>query len=406
MNFSLEQILIIFGILLLSSVFASKISFKLGIPTLILFISIGMLAGSQGIGGLKFENYHFAQYIGESSLIIILFAGGLGTEWQKIRPILSEGLLLSSLGVLLTTLSLGTFAWFLLGSFSSIDLGTKGITWIEALLIGAIVSSTDAAAVFSVLKSAQVKLKNNLQPLLELESGSNDPIAILLVTQIVDILIHGDFSLASLIINLVIQISLGLIFGYGWGIIMVQIIRSIRLNAEGLYLVCSLALLFLTYGTTSYCQGNPFLAIYISGIVLRYYKVKNYNLITSFHEGLSWLMEITMFLMLGLLVFPSSLLSIAPISIVLGLFLLLVARPLSVFICLIYKKYTTSEKLFISWVGLRGAVPIILSLIPIMSGVENAEQIFNIMFFLVIISILIQGLSLAPMAKFLKVISR
>ncbi len=405
-NLSIEQLCLIFGILILASVFASKIASRLGVPALLLFLLIGILSGSEGIGGIDFESYGISKYVADSALLIILFSGGLDTKWREIRPILKEGLVLSTVGVGITAVLVGSFAWFILGSFSTFNLGVEGITWTQGLLLGAIVSSTDAAAVFSVLKSSNIKLNNNLQPLLELESGSNDPTAILLTTSIIGVLAQGVFNPTAIILNLILQIIIGTTLGYGSGLLMVWVINRIRLSSDGLYPVCAFGLLLLTFSVTSFCYGNPFLAVYIAGIVFSNSNALKKDLIISFHDGLSWLMEITMFLTLGLLVFPSELLSNIHIGIAIALFLILVARPISVFSCLApFPKYKQSDKLFVSWVGLRGAVPIVLSIMPIVQDFDYADNIFNVVFFLVIISVLIQGLSLVPMAKFLKVIN-
>ncbi|WPF89407.1 potassium/proton antiporter [Cyanobacterium aponinum AL20118] len=402
---SIEELFLIFGILILASVFASKIASRLGVPALLLFLLIGILSGSQGVGGIDFESYGVSQYVADSALVIILFSGGLDTKWRQIRPIIKEGLLLSTLGVCITAVLVGSFAWLILGSFSSFNLGVNGISWTEGLLLGAIVSSTDAAAVFSVLKSSNIRLKNNLQPLLELESGSNDPTAILLATSIIGVLAQGVFNPTVIIFSLLLQILIGSFFGYYGGLLMVWVINRIQLASDGLYPVCAFGLLLMIFSITAFARGNPFLAVYIIGIVFSNSNVLKKELIISFHDGLSWLMEITMFLTLGLLVFPSDLLSNISVGIAIALFLILIARPISVFLCLApFSKYKQADKLFVSWVGLRGAVPIVLSIMPITQGFEYADQIFNLVFFLVIISVLIQGLSLTPMARFLKVI--
>ena len=261
---SFEYILIVAGLLLLISVFASKVANKFGIPALLLFLFIGMLAGSEGIGGLSFENYNLAKTIGDLALIFILFTGGLETEWKSIRPVLVQGLIMSTLGVALTMFFLGTFAWFMLGSFSSVMVGSDGINWVDGLLLGAIISSTDAAAVFSILKSSNLKLKGNLQPLLELESGSNDPMAVLLTTTLVNIVKTGDVSFLNLGITLIAQLAIGIIGGYGFGRLMTWIINNIKVNAQGLYPVISLGQVLLTYSVITLLQGNGFLGVYIA----------------------------------------------------------------------------------------------------------------------------------------------
>ncbi len=403
---SFEYILIAIGLLLLISAFASKLANKFGVPALLLFLFIGMLAGSEGIGGLSFENYDIAKTIGDLALIFILFTGGLETEWKSIRPVLVQGLIMSTVGVALTMFFLGTFAWFMLGSFSSVMVGSDGINWIEGLLLGAIISSTDAAAVFSILKSSNLKLKGNLQPLLELESGSNDPMAVLLTTTLVNIVKTGDISFLNLGITLVAQLVIGIIGGYGFGRLMNWIINNIKVNAQGLYPVISLGQVLLTYSVITLLQGNGFLGVYIAGMVLGNSNFTYKKTILDFHDAISWLMQIGMFLLLGLLVFPSQLITVAPIAVIIALFLMFVARPLTVLIGLAISPYNNTEKLFISWVGLRGAVPIILAISPIAVGISDAKTLFNVVFFIVLISVSIQGFSLGPAARWLKLENR
>ena len=397
----IEKIFIVIGILLLLSIISCKVSIKLGVPALLLFMTVGMLAGSEGIGGIEFDDPLLAKSIGDLALTLILFSGGLDTQWRQIRPVLWKGLTLSTIGVVITMLLLGSFAWFLLGSFSSFDIGTKGITWLEGLLLGAIVSSTDAAAVFATLRSSNLVLKGNLQPLLELESGSNDPMAVLLTTSILGILTTSDASIINLGLSLIQQLFFGSVFGYGFGLGAVWVVNHLRLPSQGLYPIASLALALLTFGVTAVFSGNGFLAVYIAGLVLGNRPLINKEIILSFHDALAWLMQIAMFLILGLLVFPSQLLPLAGVAVTMSLFLMFVARPLSVFLCLIGNQVSFREKLFISWVGLRGSVPIILATFPVIAGIAQADRIFNLVFFLVLTSVLIQGLSLAVVARWL-----
>ncbi len=399
---SFESILMAVGFLLLISAFASKLANKFGVPVLLLFLLIGMLAGSEGIGGLHFENYEIAKTIGDLALIFILFTGGLETKWKSIRPVLVQGLILSTVGVALTMFFLGSFAWFMLGSFSSLMVGSDGINWVDGLLLGAIISSTDAAAVFSILKSSNLSLKGNLQPLLELESGSNDPMAVLLTTTLVNIVQTGDVSFLNLGITLIAQLTIGIIGGYGFGRLMNWIINNIKLNAQGLYPVISIGQVLLTYSLITLLQGNGFLGVYVAGMVLGNSHFSYKSTILDFHDDISWLMQIGMFLLLGLLVFPSQLIAVAPIAVIIALFLMFVARPLSVMIGLAMSPYNNSEKLFISWVGLRGAVPIILAISPIAVGIPDAKTLFNVVFFIVLISVSIQGFSLGATAQWLK----
>ena len=399
---SFELLCITAGVLILISIYASKLSSKIGIPALLLFLLIGMLSGSEGIGGLQFDNYELAKTIGDIALIFILFAGGLDTQWKRIRPVLGQGLVLSTIGVVLSMLFFGTFAWFLLGTYASIEVGFNGITWLEGLLLGAIVSSTDAAAVFSILRSSNLGLKGNLQPLLELESGSNDPMAVLLTTTLLGMLSVANISSVELLTSLVVQLGVGVAVGTVAPLFMAWVVHRIGLEIKALYPVSMMARALLIYGITTALSGNGFLAVYVAGIVFGNRPFPQKQSILDFHEGIAWLMQIVMFLVLGLLVVPSQLLPIAPISIALGLFLIFVARPLSVLSSLMRTNYSPKEKLFISWVGLRGAVPIILAIAPISAGVEDSEVIFNMIFFVVLLSVTIQGFTLSPAAKYLK----
>ncbi|AFZ02418.1 potassium/proton antiporter [Calothrix sp. PCC 6303] len=400
-----EQLFIIAGVLLLASIFASKAAIKFGIPALLLFLGIGMLAGSEGIGGIYFDDPRLTQLIGTLALTLILFAAGLDTEWQRIRPVFAKGLILATVGVIITAIIVGLFAWFILGSFSSFNVGLQGITWQQGLLLGAIVSSTDAAAVFSILRASNLNLKGNLQPLLELESCSNDPMAVLLTVELVKIIITSNTSPITFGLSLMQQLVVGMILGYGAGRGIVWVLNNLRLSSQGLYPVATLALVLLTSGVTTVVGGNGFLAVYIAGIVMGNYKFTCQETIISFHDGLSWLMQIIMFLVLGLLVFPSQLLPIAWIGLTIALFLIFVARPISVFLCLLPFRLNVREKIFLSWGGLRGAVPIVLATFPLAARISDASQLFNVVFFVVLISVLSQGLSLTPVARWLGLIN-
>ncbi|MGK7909538.1 MAG: potassium/proton antiporter [Synechococcus sp.] len=397
-----EFLCIVVGILLLTSVYASILSNKFGVPSLLLFLLIGMLSGSEGLGGIHFENYVAANAIGNVALIFILFSGGLGTQWQRIRPVIGQGLVLSTVGVVLTMVIFGTFTWFILGSFSSFAIGFNGISWGEGLLLGAIVSSTDAAAVFSVLRTSNLELKGNLQPLLELESGSNDPMAVLLTTTLVSTLTAANASAVELLSTFLLQFGVGAAVGIGGGYVMSWFANRLHLDTKALYPVLMMARALLIYGIAAALQGNGFLAVYLAGVVFGNRPLRQKQSIVEFHEGIAWLMQIVMFLVLGLLVFPSQLLAIAPIAVALALCLMFVARPLSVLLSMVLTKYLPPEKLFISWVGLRGAVPIILAIAPIAAGIQDARVIFNVVFFIVLVSVTIQGFTLAPVARSLK----
>ncbi|WP_347273162.1 potassium/proton antiporter [Candidatus Kuenenia sp.] len=390
MTLTTENLLLIGSILLLLSILASKTTGKLGVPALIIFLAVGMLAGSDGIGGIHFDNPNLAQSLGAIALTFILFSGGLETKWESVKPVLWQGVTLSTLGVLLTAVSLGFFISYI-----------SGFTLTEGLLIGAIVSSTDAAAVFSILRSKSIGLKGNLRPLLELESGSNDPMAYFLTIGITSLLVHKGTSFVLLIPMFFQQMIIGAIAGYLLGKAMIWMLNKINLDHDGLYPVLTLALIFFTYGITTFFNGNGFLAVYLSAIILGNENFIHKKSIIRFYDGQAWMMQIVMFLALGLLVFPKQMLPFIGTGSVIALFLMFVARPLAVFLCLLFFKMRNRERLLISWVGLRGAVPIVFATYPLIQGVEKSEMIFNIVFFIVLSSVMLQGTTIPIVAKWL-----
>ncbi|ADV47623.1 potassium/proton antiporter [Cellulophaga sp. E16_2] len=392
MNLTIENILLVGSLLLLVSIFAGKTSYKFGVPTLLLFLGIGMLAGSDGIGGIRFNDPQLAQFIGIVSLNFILFSGGLDTNWTAVKPILRQGILLSTLGVLLTAVSLGTFVWFV-----------TDFTIYESLLLGSIVSSTDAAAVFSILRSKSLALKTNLRPTLELESGSNDPMAYVLTIAFLTLVINQDKSFASIVPLFLQQMILGGIAGIAFGMSSKYIINKIKLDFEGLYPVLVIALMFITFSATDFVGGNGFLAIYICAVYLGNQDLIHKKTILKMFDGLAWLMQIVLFLTLGLLVFPSQIIPYMGIGLLISVFLIIVARPIGVFISLMFFKMELKRRFYISWVGLRGAVPIVFATYPLLAGIDKANMIFNIVFFISVTSILIQGTTLSLVAKWLKV---
>lgn len=393
MNLTIENILLVGSLLLFISIVVGKTSYKFGVPTLILFLAIGMLAGSEGIGGIRFDDPKLAQFIGVVSLNFILFSGGLDTNFKAIKPILREGLMLSTLGVFLTATTLGTFVWLV-----------TDFTIYESMLLGSIVSSTDAAAVFSILRSKNLALKTNLRPTLELESGSNDPMAYVLTLAFLTLVINQDLSLMSMIPLFLQQMILGAIAGLGFGKLSKIIINRIKLGFEGLYPVLVIALMFITFSATDFVGGNGFLAIYICAVFLGNQDLIHKSTILKMFDGIAWLMQIVLFLTLGLLVFPSQIIPYMGIGLLISIFLILVARPAAVFISLIFFKMKLKRRFYISWVGLRGAVPIVFATYPLLAGIEKANMIFNIVFFISVTSVLIQGTTLAVFAKWLKVV--
>jgi len=392
MNLTTENILLVGSLLLFVSIIVGKTSYKFGVPTLLLFLTIGMLAGSDGIGGIRFDDPHMAQFVGIVALNFILFSGGLDTNWTSVKPILRQGFLLSTLGVLLTAVTLGTFVW-----------AVTDFTVYESMLLGSIVSSTDAAAVFSILRSKSLALKANLRPTLELESGSNDPMAYVLTIAFLSLVINQDQHLFSIIPLFLQQMIFGGILGLAFGRLSKFIINHIKLDFEGLYPVLVITLMFITFSATDFVGGNGFLAIYICAVYLGNQDLIHKKTILRMYDGLAWLMQIVLFLTLGLLVFPSQVFPVIGIGLLISLFLILIARPLSVFLSLLPFRMPVRKRFYISWVGLRGAVPIVFATYPLLAGIEKANMIFNIVFFISVTSVLIQGTSLGVLAKWLRV---
>lgn len=392
MSLTIENILLIGSLLLFISVVAGKTSYKFGVPTLLLFLMIGMLAGSEGLGGIYFDDPQIAQFIGIISLNFILFNGGLDTQWTSIKPILWQGITLSTIGVILTAVLLGTFVWAI-----------TDFTIYEGLLLGSIVSSTDAAAVFSILRSKSLALKSYLRPTLELESGSNDPMAYVLTIGFLGLVINQDQSVVTLIPLFFKQMILGALSGLLFGKISKYVINKIQLDFEGLYPVLVIALMFISFSATDVIGGNGFLAVYLCGVYVGNQELIHKKTILRMFDGLAWLMQIVLFLTLGLLVYPSHVVEVLGIGLLISVFLIFVARPVSVFIGLLPFKMKNRRRWYISWVGLRGAVPIVFATYPLLAGIEKAEMIFNIVFFISVTSVLIQGTTLSVVAKWLHV---
>ena len=388
----LDYLLISGAILIILSIALAKIFDNLGVPTLILFLTLGMLAGSEGIGGIYFDDANLAQSIGIIALIFILFSGGLDTNRQDIKPVLFQAISLATIGVFISAVIVGFIAAYLL----NIDLK-------YGLLLGAIISSTDAAAVFNVLRSKNVSLKKNLKPLLELESGCNDPMAIFLTIGIIQFIQEPSTDFWSFLWSFILQFGLGGIVGLSMGQLIVYLMNKIKFDYEGIYPVLFLAFAGMVYAATNIIGGSGFLAVYLAGVIVGNKEFVHKKSLKRFFDGLAWLSQIGMFLTLGLLVFPSKLLAITGIGLILSAVLMFIARPIAVLLSLIFSKIGLKEKLFTSWVGLRGAVPVILATFPLLAGIEYAELIFSIVFFIVLTSALLQGGSLTFVARLLNV---
>lgn len=389
---SIEILLFSISVLLLLAILASKASGRVGVPALAAFLLLGMLAGSDGLGGIEFDNPWLTQLVGTVALSYILFAGGLDTRWQVVRPVTLPAIALSTVGVALTTLLVGGFAIFAL-DFSPL----------EGFLLGAIVSSTDAAAVFSILRSRDTRLRGSLEPLLETESGSNDPMAIFLTIGLVRLLSDPGLGAFSLVPFFLAQFGIGGLAGFLFGKLGIWLVNALKLREDGLYSVLTTTLVIFIYGVTALLGGNGFLAVYLAGIVMGNGVFVHRRSLTRYHDGLAWLMQIAMFLVLGLQVFPSELPEIASGGLLVAVFLTFAARPLSVFLTLQPFAFNLREKLMVSWVGLRGAAPIVLATFPLLAGLEQSSTLFHIVFFVVLLSVLVQGSSIPFAARLLKV---
>ena len=389
---NLDIIFIIGAALVLIAVMVSKISDRFGVPVLLLFIVLGMLAGSDGVGGIYFNDPELAQWITTICLAIILFSGGVDTEWKSVKPLFKEGILLATLGVAITAGVLSYFTHLIMK-----------LNWPESLLIGAIASSTDAAAVFALLRAKGVSLKGHLKPLLELESGSNDPMAIFLTIGIIQWMQNQITSPADLVLLFVMQMGIGFLVGWVMSKLSLLLINRLKLGYDGLYPVLAFALVFLTFGVATLLKGSGFLAVYVLGLFLGKSDFLHKRSLLRFFDGSAWLMQIALFITLGLLVFPSQIKPVVVPGLLISLALIFIARPVAVFITLIPFKYSLREKTFISWVGLRGAVPVVLATFPLVAKIHSANLIFNLVFFIVITSVVLQGTLIPQVARWLKV---
>ena len=396
MLFTAENILLVGSILLFVSIIVGKTGYRFGVPALLLFLVVGMLFGSDGLG-LQFHNAKEAQFIGMVALSIILFSGGMDTKFTEIKPILSLGIVLSTFGVLLTALFTGLFIWWLSGmSWTNIQLPL-----ITSLLLASTMSSTDSASVFAILRSQKMNLKHNLRPMLELESGSNDPMAYMLTVVLIQLIQSSGMGASQIAFSFVIQFVVGAAAGYLLGKLAILMLNRLNIDNQSLYPILLLSFVFFTFSITDLMKGNGYLAVYIAGMMVGNNKIMHRKEIYTFMDGLTWLFQIIMFLCLGLLVNPHEMLEVAVVALLIGVFMIVIGRPLSVFLCLLPfgKRINMKSRLFVSWVGLRGAVPIIFATYPVVAGVPGADVIFNIVFFITILSLVIQGTTVSKVAR-------
>ncbi len=398
MNVDLELLLFVVSILFFVSMLAGKASSRFGVPALLLFLAVGMFSGTDGLG-IEFENIALAQSIGTIALCIILFSGGMDTKISEIKPIVAQGVILATVGVLLTAGITGVIIWAISGLiFKSVTIGL-----LTALLLASTMASTDSASVFSILRSKGLRLKNNLRPILELESGSNDPMAYVLVITLINlIMMDSEPSFWGAAGALLLQLGIGSILGFLLGKLAVYVINHIKIGNDSLYPILVFTFCIFIFSSTYFLKGNGFLAVYISGLVIGNSKFVHKRSSLSFFDGLAWMFQLIMFLTLGLLVNPHELLDVIVPGLLISLLMILVTRPLTVFLCLLpFPKMPKMDKAYVSWVGLRGAVPIIFAIFPLAADVPHARLIFNIVFFCTLISLVVQGTSLPIMAKWM-----
>lgn len=386
------------SLLFLISMLVGKAGSRIGVPALLLFLAVGMLAGRDGLG-IKFDDVETAQTIGTIALCIILFSGGLDTKLEEIKPVMAQGVVLATLGVFLMAITTGALIWWISGMTAQ----GAGVGFITSLLLASTMSSTDSASVFAILRSRGLRLKNNLRPLLELESGSNDPMAYVLVITLIDMIQMGtEPNYWQAIGMMLLQLCIGALAGIGLGKLAVLAINRIKIDNSSLYPILVFTFCIFIFSITYFLKGNGFLAVYLAGLVIGNSKFVHKRTSLNFFDGLAWLSQLIMFLTLGLLVNPQDLVIVIVPGLIISFLMVFVARPVCVFFCLLpFRRMAKRDKVFVSWVGLRGAVPIIFAIITLASGVPYAAYIFNIVFFCTLVSLLVQGTSLSKLAVWL-----
>ncbi|MGG3506945.1 potassium/proton antiporter [Paenibacillus lautus] len=384
-----DSMILLCGALLLTGVLTTKFSSRFGMPALVLFIAIGMILSRF----IYYDNAELTQLVGIFALIVILFQGGMQTDFKEIKPVLGTAISLATIGVLLTTVVVGICAAFIL------DISLQ-----EGLLIGAIVGSTDAAAVFSVLGGTN--LKKRIRMTLEAESGSNDPMAVFLTVSLIEWIEHPKLHLIGLIFSFVKEMGLGLVVGVLIGMLAVYVINRINFDSSGLYPVTALGFAVLTYASAAWLGASGLLAVYVMALLLGNTELTYRKTIQAFNQGFAWMMQIVMFVLLGLLVFPNELSEVVWQGLLLSLILILIARPIGVFSSLLFTKFAMREKILISWAGLRGAVPIVLATYPVLAGIRHGELFFNVVFFVVLTSAVIQGTTISPLTQKLSLVEK
>ncbi|WP_346868538.1 MULTISPECIES: potassium/proton antiporter [unclassified Clostridium] len=380
------ELMIICGLVLLICITSSKVLYKFGVPMLLIFIILGMLFGSDGVVGIYFDNYELTRELCSFGLVFIMFYGGFGTNWKEAKPVARESILMSTFGVIITSGLTGLFCYFVLKT-----------SLLEGLLIGSIVGSTDAASVFSILRSQKLNLKGEIASILEVESGSNDPVAYMLTLIVLTLMNNGGIS--SIVPIVIGQIIFGILIGVILSKLTVYIMRNANFEVDGFYTIFITAIAILSYALSEWVGGNGYLSVYIAGIVIGNSKIPHKRSLVHFFDGVSWIMQIMLFFVLGLLAFPSELPSVIGSSILISIFMIIIARPIATFGVLSWFKIPFKQQLFVSWVGLRGAASIVFAIYAITSGIPLENDIFHIIFFIALLSVAIQGTLIPKVAR-------
>lgn len=380
------ELMIICGLVLLICITSSKVLYKFGVPMLLIFIILGMLFGSDGVVGIYFDNYELTRELCSFGLVFIMFYGGFGTNWKEAKPVARESILMSTFGVIITSGLTGLFCYFVLKT-----------SLLEGMLIGSIVGSTDAASVFSILRSQKLNLKGEIASILEVESGSNDPIAYMLTLIVLTLMNNGGIS--SIVPTVIAQIIFGILVGVILSKITIYIMRNANFEVDGFYTIFITAIAILSYALSEWIGGNGYLSVYIAGIIIGNSKIPHKRSLVHFFDGVSWIMQIMLFFVLGLLAFPSELPSVIGSSILISIFMIIIARPIATFSVLSWFKIPFKQQLFVSWVGLRGAASIVFAIYAITSGIPLENDIFHIIFFIALLSVAIQGTLIPKVAR-------
>ncbi len=390
-----DNLILPISILLVIAILFTKVGTRFGVPVMLIFLLLGMLAGPDGIG-LSVKNLHLAEFLGHLAMTVILLTSGLETSIEETRPVQKPAFFLSTLGVFITIVATGFFSYFVLGP----KIGGIGATLIGCILLGAVLCSTDSASIFSILRGKRLILRENLGPVLEFESGNNDPMAFVVTLMLVRTIVDSA-SIGAGLLFLLLQVILALVIGYGVGKFSVKLLERVKLTNSSLYAILILSLAFLSDGLASAFNGNGLLALYVTAIIIGNSPTMPAKRdVLKFFDSITWLCQLLMFLMLGLLARPSEMGDVFLPALMVGLFLIFVARPLGVFLSLLpFKGFSTRAKLFTSWVGLKGAGPILFALAPVLAGLEGSNTIFNIVFLVTILSLVIQGSSLSWVAR-------